>query len=142
MPLEAPRAEDLGPSGEEVVVYDEPRRRTWKPDRTRARAARRANPFGKVKIPVDAYCACLLDRLSFGIRAEPGGPSESEISTMAIDGGMMSEWKLREEMCEVGRRVYAKGFAAANDGNISFRLIGRSRAAHPDAGLEGLHEAG
>ncbi|AGA26136.1 class II aldolase/adducin family protein [Singulisphaera acidiphila] len=41
---------------------------------------------------------------------------------MASDGGMMSEWKLREEMCEVGRRVYAKGFAAANDGNISFRL--------------------
>lgn len=36
--------------------------------------------------------------------------------------GMMSEWKLREEMCEVGRRVYAKGFAAANDGNISYRL--------------------
>src|SRR5438477_9131054 len=36
--------------------------------------------------------------------------------------GIMSEWKLREEMCEVGRRVYAKGFAAANDGNISYRL--------------------
>ena len=34
----------------------------------------------------------------------------------------MSEWKLREEMCEIGRRVYAKGFAAANDGNISYRL--------------------
>jgi L-fuculose-phosphate aldolase len=40
---------------------------------------------------------------------------------MAADG-IMSEWKLREEMCEVGRRVYAKGFAAANDGNISYRL--------------------
>src|SRR3954451_23664308 len=25
-------------------------------------------------------------------------------------------------MCEIGRRVYAKGFVAANDGNISFRL--------------------
>jgi L-fuculose-phosphate aldolase len=37
-------------------------------------------------------------------------------------GGYMNEWKLREEMCEVGRRVYNKGFAAANDGNISFRL--------------------
>ncbi|WP_165226255.1 EutN/CcmL family microcompartment protein [Aquisphaera insulae] len=24
-----------------------------------------ANPFGKNKTPVDAYCACLLDRLSF-----------------------------------------------------------------------------
>ena len=31
----------------------------------------------------------------------------------------MNEWKLREEMCEIGRRVYNKGFAAANDGNIS-----------------------
>jgi L-fuculose-phosphate aldolase len=35
---------------------------------------------------------------------------------------MMGEWKLREQMCEIGRRVYAKGFAAANDGNISCRL--------------------
>ncbi len=35
---------------------------------------------------------------------------------------VMNEWKLREEMCEIGRRVYAKGFAAANDGNISYRL--------------------
>jgi L-fuculose-phosphate aldolase len=41
---------------------------------------------------------------------------------MVSNGAMMSEWKLREEMCEIGRRVYAKGFAAANDGNISFRL--------------------
>src|ERR1700753_3431033 len=38
------------------------------------------------------------------------------------NNGAMSEWKLREEMCEVGRRVHNKGFAAANDGNISFRL--------------------
>ena len=41
---------------------------------------------------------------------------------MAGNGGFMGEWKLREEMCEVGRRVYNKGFAAANDGNISYRL--------------------
>ncbi len=37
-------------------------------------------------------------------------------------GNVLNEWKLREEMCEIGRRVYAKGFAAANDGNISCRL--------------------
>src|SRR3954471_9097610 len=34
----------------------------------------------------------------------------------------MNEWKLREQMCQIGRRVYNKGFAAANDGNISYRL--------------------
>ena len=44
------------------------------------------------------------------------------MKSTASSGSMMSEWKLRELMCEIGRRVYAKGFAAANDGNISYRL--------------------
>ncbi len=35
---------------------------------------------------------------------------------------MVNEWKLKEEICEIGRRIYAKGFAAANDGNISYRI--------------------
>jgi L-fuculose-phosphate aldolase len=35
---------------------------------------------------------------------------------------MINEFKIKEQICEIGRRVYAKGFAAANDGNISFRL--------------------
>jgi L-fuculose-phosphate aldolase len=35
---------------------------------------------------------------------------------------VMNEWKLREQMCEIGRRIYNKGFAAANDGNISYKL--------------------
>lgn len=42
---------------------------------------------------------------------------------------MASSWnsgihdrKLKEEICEIGRRVYNKGFAAANDGNISIRV--------------------
>src|SRR5712672_686334 len=34
----------------------------------------------------------------------------------------MNEYKIKEQMCEIGRRVYAKGFAAANDGNITYRL--------------------
>ena len=27
-----------------------------------------ANPFGKTKTPIDAYCACLLDRVEVGSR--------------------------------------------------------------------------
>jgi L-fuculose-phosphate aldolase len=34
----------------------------------------------------------------------------------------LNEHKIKEEICEIGRRVYNKGFAAANDGNISVRL--------------------
>lgn len=30
--------------------------------------------------------------------------------------------KLKLEICDIGRRIYAKGFAAGNDGNITFRL--------------------
>lgn len=25
-----------------------------------------ANPFGKTKTPIDAYCACLIDQISIG----------------------------------------------------------------------------
>ncbi len=34
----------------------------------------------------------------------------------------MNEYKLKEDICEIGRRVYAKGFAAANDGNLTVRV--------------------
>jgi L-fuculose-phosphate aldolase len=33
-----------------------------------------------------------------------------------------NEFKLKEQICEIGRRVYERGFAAANDGNITIRL--------------------
>jgi len=35
---------------------------------------------------------------------------------------MVNIHKIKQEMCDIGRRLYAKGFAAANDGNISYRL--------------------
>jgi L-fuculose-phosphate aldolase len=35
---------------------------------------------------------------------------------------MTTEQQHKEFICEIGRRVYAKGFAAANDGNITVRL--------------------
>ncbi len=30
--------------------------------------------------------------------------------------------KLKQEICDIGKRIYAKGFAAANEGNISIRV--------------------
>lgn len=35
---------------------------------------------------------------------------------------MMNEMKIKEEMCEIGRRVYNRGMVAANDGNFSVKL--------------------
>ncbi len=35
---------------------------------------------------------------------------------------MMNVHKIRQEICEIGDRLYKKGFAAANDGNISYRV--------------------
>jgi L-fuculose-phosphate aldolase len=34
----------------------------------------------------------------------------------------INDRRLKEQICEIGRRVYNKGFAAANDGNISIRV--------------------
>ena len=35
---------------------------------------------------------------------------------------MINEWQLKQQICDIGRRMYDKGFVAANDGNISYRL--------------------
>ncbi len=34
---------------------------------------------------------------------------------------MLNVHKVKQEICDIGRRIYNKGFAAANDGNISYR---------------------
>src|SRR5262249_57288154 len=47
---------------------------------------------------------------------------KSQEQRVKSKGQAMNEFKLKEQICEIGRRVYAKGFAAANDGNISIRL--------------------
>src|SRR2546421_2511065 len=44
---------------------------------------------------------------------------------------MMNERQLKEQMCEIGRRLYARGFAAANDGNITVRLNEREFLCTP-----------
>jgi len=49
-----------------------------------------------------------------------------------------SERELRELICEVGRRLYNKGFAAANDGNISIRLNEREILCTPTGVSKGF----
>src|SRR5580704_14882458 len=43
----------------------------------------------------------------------------------------VNEHKIKQEICEIGRRLYAKGFAAANDGNITYRLNEREILCTP-----------
>lgn len=62
MPLEA-LTEDSPKRGEEVIVYDNLGASPG--DLIGLSEGREAaNPFGKLKTPIDAYCACLLDQLS------------------------------------------------------------------------------
>lgn len=35
---------------------------------------------------------------------------------------MQNTHRLKQDICEIGRRIYAKGFAAANDGNITVKV--------------------
>jgi len=35
---------------------------------------------------------------------------------------MITEIKYKKQICEIGKRIYDKGFVAANDGNISIRI--------------------
>jgi L-fuculose-phosphate aldolase len=48
------------------------------------------------------------------------------------------EEQLRAEICEVGRRVYARGYVASNDGNISVRLDAQHVLATPKSVSKGF----
>jgi ethanolamine utilization protein EutN len=62
MPLEA-LTEGSPKRGEDVVAYDELGAGVGALiGLSEGREA--SNPFGKVKTPVDAYCACILDRIT------------------------------------------------------------------------------
>jgi ethanolamine utilization protein EutN len=65
LPMPAAALLDDSPArGEEVVAYDNLGASPG--DLIGLSEGREAaNPFGKDKTPIDAYCACLLDQLSF-----------------------------------------------------------------------------
>ena len=49
---------------------------------------------------------------------------------------MVNAHKIKQDICEIGRRIYDKGFAAANDGNISVRDQRQPGAVHSHNALE------
>ena len=50
----------------------------------------------------------------------------------------MTETQLRETIVEVGRRLYARGYTASNDGNISTRLDDRRLLMTPKSVCKGF----
>src|SRR4051794_28069384 len=55
---------------------------------------------------------------------------------------MHSEQQLRTDIVEVGRGLYARGYTASNDGNISVRLDDRRLLMTPTAVCKGFMDAG
>jgi len=51
---------------------------------------------------------------------------------------MFNDFQIKQQMCEIGRRVYARGFAAANDGNITYRLNDRQVLCTPTMVCKGF----
>jgi L-fuculose-phosphate aldolase len=35
----------------------------------------------------------------------------------------VSEWRIKEQLCDVGRRIWLRGFCAGNEGNHSYRIV-------------------
>src|SRR3954466_9546187 len=46
----------------------------------------------------------------------------------------VSEFKLKEQMCDIGRRIWLKGFCAGNEGNHSYR-VGENRILCTPTGI-------
>lgn len=53
---------------------------------------------------------------------------------------MMNVHKVKQEICEIGRRIYNRGFAAANDGNITVRISENEILCTPTMHCKGFLE--
>ena len=72
-----------------------------------------------------------------------GGVAAAMTATCdAVEPMTHAESQLRADIVEVGRRLYARGYTASNDGNISVRLDDRPAADDAEERLQGLHDAG
>ena len=50
--------------------------------------------------------------MAYGVKASSNGATN----------GRVSEWRIKEQMCDIGRRIWLKGFCAGNEGNHSYRI--------------------
>ena len=55
---------------------------------------------------------------------------------------MQNTHKIKQDMCEIGRRIYNRQFAAANDGNITVRISDNEVLVHADIALQRIFETG
>ena len=55
-------------------------------------------------------------------------------NTKSSGNTYVSEFKIKEQMCEIGRRIWLKGFCAGNEGNHSYR-IGENRVLCTPTGI-------
>ncbi len=55
---------------------------------------------------------------------------------------MTSDWKLRQEVCDVGRRIHQRGLVGGTDGNISARAGGGLILISPSGCCLGMMEPG
>lgn len=51
---------------------------------------------------------------------------------------MISEYEVRKQICEIGKRIYSNGFIAANDGNITVKLNDNELIATPTGVSKGF----
>src|SRR5215469_18979097 len=66
----------------------------------------------------------MMKAMAYGLNGKSNGSAN----------GRVSEWKIKEQMCDIGRRIWLKGFCAGNEGNHSYR-IGENRILCTPTGI-------
>ncbi len=54
---------------------------------------------------------------------------------------MINVHQIKKDICEIGQRIYNKGFAAANDGNITVRISENEVLCTPTMHSKGFSQA-
>ena len=70
--------------------------------------------------------------------ASPEARSTVSSATIEVPAMVKTEREYREDICQIGRLVFQKGWVAANDGNITIRLDAERILATPTGVCKGM----
>ncbi len=53
---------------------------------------------------------------------------------------MVSEFEIKKQICDIGKRIYNRNMVAANDGNISVKISDNEFLLYADRSKQGFYD--
>ena len=103
-------------------------------------------PFYPGKVPIDAYAAAIIDTVHIdekkpqGHRSQAASLNPGDNHWKLTMTPTVNEWAIRQQICDIGKRIWQKSFCAGNEGNHSVKVADNRYLCTPTGISKGFLE--